>query len=53
MLDDGRVLCLYDFDEETGTGTVGIFQNGTLTPLSQTANDLMEVVEVTTYGDHS
>ena len=52
MLDDGRVLCLYDFDEETGTGTVGIFANGTLTPLSQNANSLLAVVDTSTHGDY-
>lgn len=52
MLDDGRILCLYDVNEETGTGTVGIFANGTLTPLSQNANSLLAVIEIDTHGDY-
>lgn len=52
MLDDGRILCLYDVNEETGTGTVGIFANGTLTPLSQNANSLLAVVDTSTHGDY-
>lgn len=52
MLDDGRILCLYDVNEETGIGTVGIFANGTLTPLSQNANSLLAVVDTSTHGDY-
>ena len=52
MREDGSVLYLYDFDENAGTGTLGLYQNGTMTVLNHDTNCLIPTADRTMYGDY-
>lgn len=52
MREDGSVLYLYDFDENAGTGTLGLYQNGTMTVLNHDTNCLIPTTDRVLYGDY-
>lgn len=52
MREDGSVLYLYNFDETTGTGTLGLYQNGTMTVLNHDTNCLIPTTDRVLYGDY-
>ena len=52
MRADGSVLYLYDFDENAGTGTLGLYQNGTMTVLNHDTNCLIPTADRVLYGDY-
>lgn len=52
MREDGSVLYLYDFDENAGTGTLGLYQNGTMTVLNHDTNCLIPTTDRILYGDY-